>query len=146
MQAASPVITVKIAVFVLGMQLLIRTGTELAQLASAPDPSVNDPSVAWLNPLAATFELGIVLIVVVPQIFLMYMTYRRRLWAASLLILLVGIGSAFYLRALITKGLGGRISSYANLTLTSAAVFGAILLLAPPSIRWFRNSASSTQA
>jgi hypothetical protein len=145
-QAASPVITVKIAVFVLGMELLIRTITEIAQLASAPNSNVNDPSVAWLNPLAATFELGIVLIVVVPQIFLIYMTYRRRLWAASLLILLIGIGSAFYLRALITKGLGASISSYADLALTSAAVFGAILLLVPQSIHWFRNSASSTRA
>lgn len=145
-QAASPVITVKIAVFVLGMGLLIRTITELAQLASAPNSIVNDPSVARLNPLAATFELGIVLIAVVPQIFLMYMTYRRRLWAASLLILLIGIGSAFYLRALITKGLGASISSYANLALTSAAVFAAILLLVPQSIRWFRDSASSTRA
>jgi hypothetical protein len=111
--------------------------------AASLETSIKDPSTEGLKPLAWMFVLGGMVILAAPTVFCLYMTYRRRVWALILLIALTGLDIAFYLHAVLNEGVGSSLSSYAALAANAVKLIAVILLVAPPSLAWFKGRDST---
>lgn len=134
--SSTPVITIRIAISILGLLLAVLSVGLTVETIKSPEWSIRDPSTDALKPLVLIIPLALI---VIPSVFALYMTYRRRLWALVLVIAVVGCDMTFNICSTFKQGIAFGLASYLALGFCAAQLAALLLLLAPRSLAWFKG-------